>query len=78
MIIEKTYVEIRGRNSFLLEGLERITEYGDSRIAVRCGDYSVAVNGSGLTLAYLSDNRISVEGRIDTVEYTEKQHSKSR
>ena len=41
MINEKTYVEIRGRKTFLLEGLERITEYGDTRIAVSCGEYSV-------------------------------------
>ena len=78
MINEKTYVEIRGRKTFLLEGLERITEYGDTRIAVSCGEYSVAVNGEGMTLAFLADNRISVEGRIDSVEYIEKHRSQSR
>lgn len=36
MMNEKTYVEIRGRKTFLLEGLEHITEYGGARIAVSC------------------------------------------
>ena len=78
MINEKTYVEIRGRKTFLLEGLERITEYGDTRIAVSCGEYTVAVNGEGMTLAFLADKRISVEGRIDSVEYIEKHRTQSR
>ena len=78
MINEKTYVEIRGRKTFLLEGLERITDSGDTRIAVSCGEYTVAVNGEGMTLAFLADNRISVEGRIDSVEYIEKHRTQSR
>ncbi len=78
MINKKTYIEIRGRNTLLLEGLDRITEYGDKRIAVRCSDCTVAVNGDRLTLAYLAESRISIEGRIDTIEYIEKQHTKSR
>lgn len=78
MINEKTYVEIRGRRQFLLDGLERITEYGDARITVSCGEYSVSVSGSGLTLTFLADSRISVEGSIDSVEYTEKQRAQSR
>ncbi len=75
---EKTYIEMRGKTHFLLEGLERIAEYGSSRITLSCGDYSVAVNGEGLSLTYLADTRISVEGRIASVEYIEKQPVKSR
>ncbi len=78
MINEKTYVEIRGRKQFLLEGLERITEYGNTRITVNCGEYNVSVNGNELTLTFLADSRISVEGSIDSVEYTEKQRIQSR
>ncbi len=76
MINENTYAEIRGNRIFMLEGVMHITEYGNERITLNCNSYTVSVRGANLCMTYLSHSRISIEGRIQTVEYTEKHNNK--
>lgn len=63
------FIEIRGRNVLHAEGYFRIEDYSEERIVLTSRENSVAVNGVGLTLCHLSDERISIEGRIDSFEF---------
>lgn len=63
------FIEIRGRNILHAEGYCRIEDYSEEKIVLTSREGSVAVYGVGLTLCHLTDERISIEGRIDRFEF---------
>ena len=63
------YIEIHGRENLLAEGYCRIEDYGGDRITLVSESNSVCVRGEDLRLRHLSNERIAVEGRINSVEY---------
>ena len=63
------YIEIHGRENLLAEGYCRIEDYGGNRITLVSKSNSVCVRGEDLRLRHLSNERIAVEGRINSVEY---------
>lgn len=68
-ITTPVFIEIRGRNVLHAEGYFRIEDYSEEKIVLTSRENSVAVHGFGLTLCHLSDERISIEGRIDSFEF---------
>ncbi len=73
-LLKKTqniFIEIRGRESVLLEGFGRIEDYSDRRIRLASDFDIIEIRGSSLTLRHLSTERIAIDGRIDCVEYCE-------
>lgn len=66
---KQIFLEIRGRELVLAEGYCRIEAYDESLITLASSQSSISIRGKGLQLRHLSDERIAVEGRIDSVEF---------
>lgn len=65
----EVFVEIRGRERVLAEGCCKIESYTDERIVLSSNKGSISVRGGELLIRHLSDERVAVEGRIDSVEF---------
>ena len=63
------YLEIRGRETLLLQGCCRIKLYSAENMVLSNGDYTVSVLGEGLELRHLSEDTVAVDGRIDCIEF---------
>jgi sporulation protein YqfC len=63
------YIEIRGRETVLLEGFSRIENYSDTEIILCSENDKILIKGESLCLCHLSSERISVKGRINGIEF---------
>lgn len=63
------YIEIRGRETVLLEGYGRIESYSETEITLLSDQNIVLVRGEDLDLCHLSAERIAVKGRIKGIEF---------
>ena len=63
------FIELRGNETLLCEGVVRIIDYSGERIVIATDGLPVAVSGERLNLRHLSAGRIAVDGRIDSVEF---------
>lgn len=63
------FIEIRGRETLLCEGMSKITEYSAEKICLSGASGGIFINGKGLTLRHLSKNRIAIDGRIDGIGF---------
>ena len=63
------YIEIHGRENLLAEGYCRIIDYGESKITFASETKTICIKGEKLRLSHLDNQRLAVEGRIDSVEY---------
>lgn len=66
---EDCYIEIRGTELVMLDGLEKLLCYENEKIIIRCSERCVKIYGSSLTMDYLSDSRIAIKGKIKGVEF---------
>ncbi len=63
------YIQIIGRSLIQAEGYCRIEDYSETKILLSSSEGVLAVCGDKLTLKYLSDERVSIEGRIEKIEF---------
>ncbi len=63
------YVEIRGRETVLLEGYCRIETYSETKIVLSSERQTLCIKGGNLELCHLSAERIAVKGRIDGIDF---------
>lgn len=63
------YVEIRGRETVLLEGYSRIESYSEAEIVLSSERQTLRIKGETLELCHLSSERIAVKGRIDGIDF---------
>lgn len=60
---------VTGRYSILIENYKGIIEYTENRIRVQTKQCVLAVAGSGLRIAFFTDEEMQIEGRISSIEY---------
>ena len=63
------YIEIRGRELVLLEGVSRIESYSETEIILASEPERILIKGESLCLCHLSSERVSVRGRVNGIEF---------
>ena len=63
------FIELRGTREALIDGVNTILEYSDEKIVILIKKLKIAITGKKLKLVTMNEDRISIEGIIDTVEY---------
>lgn len=63
------FIELRGRYRLIAEGIDELLEYGDTRMVLGAKADRIAVMGENLEMRFLSENRIVIEGNIQSVQY---------
>lgn len=63
------FIELRGNREALIDGVNTILEYSDEKIVILIKKLKIAITGKKLKLVTMNEDRISIEGIIDTVEY---------
>lgn len=63
------FIEWRGKNLLLAEGIDALLKYGDGEILLGAGEDRISVRGEGLEMKYLTEDRIAVEGAMKAVSY---------
>lgn len=62
-------IEIKGRHSVTVFGCDRILSYGTEEIILSVGDGAVTVSGEALVCVSYCAGCVSVEGRINGVQF---------
>ena len=66
---EKDFIiELRGNRRCLIEGISGLAEYGENAVAARAGNAVIRINGNGLRMYMMADDRLGVCGGICSVE----------
>lgn len=60
-------IEIIGEKRVVVERAQNILEYGNERVRLNLGKYTVAISGTGLTMSSYSDNVMIIDGTIKNV-----------
>jgi hypothetical protein len=63
------FLEWRGKERLVAEGIDGLLEYGHTRITVKGGSEKIGIFGKGLEMRYLSETCIVIEGKILKVCY---------
>lgn len=63
---------MRANRELLIEGRGVLTEYSDVCITVVFRKHSITVSGTKLGLGAMNEERFSIVGRIERIEYTER------
>jgi sporulation protein YqfC len=63
------HIELCGMGQCIVDGLQGITEYSDSKIKFNLGKYSVSIYGSELCINSFTKEGAVVEGSIISLEY---------
>ena len=64
------FIEIRGRNSVVVRGCRRILVYSDTKVVLKTRKDIVSVEGKRLTCISYLVGAVSVEGFIDSVNFS--------
>lgn len=67
------YVEVRNRKRCFLEGVTSILDYGDNSVLINSKSCTVLILGENLTMDYLSEDRLGINGKITSVSFKEKE-----
>ncbi len=66
------FFEMHGNRELLIEGRGVLTEYSSKLIAVALRRCTVTIEGEGLGLGAMNEERLSIIGRILNIRYEEK------
>ena len=62
-------LELRGRNFLLIGGCKRIEKYSPCLMVMRVRGDILSIRGEGLACSSFHCGNVSVEGRIDAIEF---------
>lgn len=57
-------IEIRGRNSIIIQGCRRICEYEDETVKINVGNYNIRIVGSDLRIKNIADGCVRIDGKL--------------
>ncbi len=66
---EGIFIEWRGNQRLVAEGIDGLLEYGHCRMTVSGGEHRLGIFGKGLEMRFLSETCIVIEGEIRKVCY---------
>ncbi|MBO7548872.1 MAG: YabP/YqfC family sporulation protein [Clostridia bacterium] len=66
---EKDFIiELRGNRRCLIEGISGLAEYGENAVAARAGSAVIRINGKGLRMYMMAEDRLGICGEISLVQ----------
>jgi len=66
--------EIRGNRFCLIDGIKKLSKYEESIVTVLSEKGAVTIRGSKLTLERLTEDRIGVKGKINSITFGEQNY----
>lgn len=75
LLIGEFRLEVRGRNTVIINGCKRILEYSPERMRLAIKKSSVCVSGERLICSTYHDGAICIEGYIGSISFDDGEES---
>ncbi|MBQ7646913.1 MAG: YabP/YqfC family sporulation protein [Clostridia bacterium] len=69
MILDETFIEIRGNRTLLVDGFSHLLDYSEDEILFNAGKKKLKISGTKLKMDMMTEGKIAVSGTISALEF---------